>query len=543
MEQLLSLGFPEAQCRHFLEQANGDVGRAVDALLANPEWEPPPAPAPRPPPAALSEFRVGQEVEYLSSTYNEWIGGKVLTINADGTLDLDVREAADPSNVRVRHVGLAPPHEAVAPGLAAVPEYGARGSYPWTRGSFVGEFCDCFIDNTDLEGGQSAPALVDLAKYLGDALNDAEQTPLLRAHSDSVQWVRQQLRGAAELDGDSRDGSRNAAVAFRDRLSRLRPGDMLTFCGGWLKPPQGHAIMYSIERTSAETFAWVIINTGEATSYHPSSWHYDRDESAAGPRRRCRTAVRIEGIAADKLLDEVVFYFLRRLRAYMHELHTPAVVYEVLVPYLTGDKTFLEAWAAGEREHPQLQGDFETLQSKSRHVMIMLASGLHSSDSANNLVAGRGGDVLLPVRAVRDEVPAQAEGRAQGRHQAADLRHPTEVRRGKNLPQNLHPSTLHARSQAQSCAWLLRISLLLRKSARSSRLTGLSLADEKRFGFCRQGIESHLNVPVLDESHHRLIQIACQQTALASWKERRAVSCAILSPASGFASTHLDFSR
>ena len=49
---------------------------------------------------------------------------------------------------------------------------------------------------------------------------------------------------------------------------------------------------------------------------------------------------------------------------YMHELHTPAVVYEVLVPYLTGDKTFLEAWAAGERDHPQLQGDFETLQSE-----------------------------------------------------------------------------------------------------------------------------------------------------------------------------------
>ena len=57
------------------------------------------------PRAALSEFRVGQEVEYLSSTYNEWIEGKVLAINADGTLDLDVREAADPS--KVRHVGLA----------------------------------------------------------------------------------------------------------------------------------------------------------------------------------------------------------------------------------------------------------------------------------------------------------------------------------------------------------------------------------------------------------------------------------------------------
>ena len=59
-------------------------------------------------------FRVGQEVEYLSS--RRWVKGSVLAVNADGTLDLDVREAqvevgrvvwrhvqvkaADPSSVR-----------------------------------------------------------------------------------------------------------------------------------------------------------------------------------------------------------------------------------------------------------------------------------------------------------------------------------------------------------------------------------------------------------------------------------------------------------
>ena len=45
-------------------------------------------------------FRVGEEVEYHSSSYQEWIEGKVLAIHSDGTLDLDVRERADPSKVR-----------------------------------------------------------------------------------------------------------------------------------------------------------------------------------------------------------------------------------------------------------------------------------------------------------------------------------------------------------------------------------------------------------------------------------------------------------
>ena len=83
------------------------------------------------------------------------------------------------------HEGVVPHNpRALIPNYGA-PNYGARGSYPWTKGSFVGEFCDCFIDNTDLEGGQSAPALMDLAKYVGDAMDDRVQTPLLR---ENARW-------------------------------------------------------------------------------------------------------------------------------------------------------------------------------------------------------------------------------------------------------------------------------------------------------------------------------------------------------------------
>ena len=395
MDQLRSLDFPEEQCAHFLASCGGDVAQAVEAILANPDWQPSPAPAPAPAPSPT------------------------------------------PAVVLLRSP--APVSEAVPPQRdLAEPEYGERGSFPWTRGSFVGEFCDCFIDNTDLEGGQSAPALRDLSGYLEAAARDQRQTPLLREHRAAVEFVQAQLRSAADLD-ESTEASRESASRFHDRLARLAVGEVVTFCGGWLKPPQGHAIMYCIERTADDTFAWVIINTGEGINYHPTSWEYDRDESAAGPRARFRSAVRIEEIPKDKLLDEVVLYVLLRLRAHMNKLHTPAVVYEALVPYLTGDQTFLEAFAAGERRHSDLQGDLET-----------------------------------PQRA----------------------------------------GTCYYRCVLSCMKYLLK-----RKGVPKAAIKQLTYVVRQKY---LEGIERHLDVPVLDESHHRLIQIACQQTALASWKERRA---------------------
>jgi hypothetical protein len=217
-------------------------------------------------------------------------------------------------------------------------------------------------------------------------------------------------------------------------------GDVVTFCGGWSKPPQGHAIMYCIERTGP-SFAWVVINTGEGINYHPSTFAYERDESAGGPRRRFRSAVRIENIPEEKILDDVFLYVLWRLRAFMDPLHTPKVVYEVLIPHACG-KTMLQSWADGERAHPGLQGDFETPQRAGTcYYRCVLAA-------ARYLLKRRG----IPKAAIKQL---------------------TYVVRQK---------------------FVVGIERALVREAPS----------------------------VLDESHHRLVQISLQQTALASLKERRA---------------------
>ncbi len=45
-------------------------------------------------------YAVGDAVEYHSSTFQSWIAAKVLAVNRDGTLELDVRSEAHPSLVR-----------------------------------------------------------------------------------------------------------------------------------------------------------------------------------------------------------------------------------------------------------------------------------------------------------------------------------------------------------------------------------------------------------------------------------------------------------
>jgi hypothetical protein len=61
MEQITALGFSEAAAAHFLGQCDGDVHRAVNAILANPDWQPP---RPDPEAASFAEARRLQEAEW-----------------------------------------------------------------------------------------------------------------------------------------------------------------------------------------------------------------------------------------------------------------------------------------------------------------------------------------------------------------------------------------------------------------------------------------------------------------------------------------------
>eukprot|EP00468_Gymnochlora_sp_CCMP2014_P010777 CAMPEP_0167748678 /NCGR_PEP_ID=MMETSP0110_2-20121227/4968_1 /TAXON_ID=629695 /ORGANISM="Gymnochlora sp., Strain CCMP2014" /LENGTH=281 /DNA_ID=CAMNT_0007633713 /DNA_START=520 /DNA_END=1362 /DNA_ORIENTATION=+ len=46
-------------------------------------------------------LQVGEIIEYNSSTHGVWIPGEVMSINEDGTVDLNIREAANPDRIRL----------------------------------------------------------------------------------------------------------------------------------------------------------------------------------------------------------------------------------------------------------------------------------------------------------------------------------------------------------------------------------------------------------------------------------------------------------
>jgi hypothetical protein len=310
MDQMRAMGFTPQQAQHWLGAvAQGDVQAAVDLALANPGWVPPP-PEPEPQGAASSAAPHALPLcafcqsrprnrghPYCGRTCAQnagqagWQNGvpppttsqPQIPAPAPATLPLCAFCGRQPRNGRHPYCGRpcaqqamnagwqngrpppsqqqparpapapAPtptptpfPPPSSSPALTA-PNYRSRGGYAWTRGSFVGEFCDCcelapvlfrrrlpsfpawqcsctvvlvVCDETDLEGGQSAPALVDLANYIGEALADERQTPLLQSHAAAVQWVIAQLQGAADIDG-GKPTSFTDATHFRQRLQSL----------------------------------------------------------------------------------------------------------------------------------------------------------------------------------------------------------------------------------------------------------------------------------------------------------------------------------
>ena len=63
--------------------------------------DPAPAPAPAPAPRGTGvQFCVGENVEYFSQSFDEWIDATVQRLHSDGAVTLDVKEYADPAKIR-----------------------------------------------------------------------------------------------------------------------------------------------------------------------------------------------------------------------------------------------------------------------------------------------------------------------------------------------------------------------------------------------------------------------------------------------------------
>jgi hypothetical protein len=161
----------------------------------------------------------------------------------------------------------------------------------WRWEALVGEFCDAFIQATDLEGGQVAPSIKHLVRITRDVLANKETNKmgdclgsLEPADIASVQRICAELIQAAEIDEKMQKVTQEATESmgeflrfFDAKLQLLAPGERLVWPGGWKTHSGGHAIMFAAERpTDGVGFSLVVCNTGEGIGYHPSKAGYPK---------------------------------------------------------------------------------------------------------------------------------------------------------------------------------------------------------------------------------------------------------------------------
>lgn len=112
------------------------------------------------------------------------------------------------------------------------------------------------------------PILTLPTRRTNTAYNYATLPPYNNAFSiDQVDQLRERLADAVSL-GEMISGSKGAEDdvklirEVKQRLTNLPIGGLLPCPGGWGDESGGHAIFYVWERTSADTFAYIICNTG-----------------------------------------------------------------------------------------------------------------------------------------------------------------------------------------------------------------------------------------------------------------------------------------
>jgi hypothetical protein len=111
-------------------------------------------------------------------------------------------------------------------------------------------------------------------------------------------------------------------------VTSLREGEILVIPGGWrTTETEGHAIVYLLAREQ-QSFSFTICNTG-----HGMHYHYARAE-VAPPKLKRSLAIRIDKIPLYRLCDSSFWYMLYRPLVYPDPSNGPAIIYEVLLPYL-----------------------------------------------------------------------------------------------------------------------------------------------------------------------------------------------------------------
>ncbi|SPR00700.1 unnamed protein product (mitochondrion) [Plasmodiophora brassicae] len=238
----------------------------------------------------------------------------------------------------------------------------------WVHPLFLGLFCQSwFRADADRPGANpSAASRMQNTAAVWAALADVLEK-LLNGNRD---WVADVTAGAGELRlrhmrsimqttsalcldlvgvaaaGAPIDRVLSLVAYLRREVAALIDGEVLIVPCGWRSDDDiGFAHMVVI-KDPGDSFTVGVVNTLERAglrSYHPCTARFP-------PGFRYRTALELRRVPRDRLLNDALWYAIVDMQVSRSPLHSPALFYEVIVPFIRGpgsDAAAPEATASG----------------------------------------------------------------------------------------------------------------------------------------------------------------------------------------------------
>ncbi|KAG6968861.1 hypothetical protein JG688_00005595 [Phytophthora aleatoria] len=234
----------------------------------------------------------------------------------------------------------------------------------WRSAAFLGMFGDPYLRGTPYEAGGDPQALVGALSGLSQLLQPQQQAndetdPVIFSLTVEQERVLQttllpQLAFCgqwAEMGAKVEDAVQFQAflAEWKAELAKLQVGQPVLVPGGYVGNVNSHSIIYVVEKTSDAEYSFTVCNKGPgAEMYHPCK------VEAGADKIRVQSSIQIGAIPATRFLDMAFWTLLFSLwvRKPPSEYHRVETIYDVLLPWLAGDKLLPLASEMTEKHTP-----------------------------------------------------------------------------------------------------------------------------------------------------------------------------------------------
>ncbi|KAG6965311.1 hypothetical protein JG687_00005501 [Phytophthora cactorum] len=234
----------------------------------------------------------------------------------------------------------------------------------WRSAAFLGMFGDPYLRGTPYEAGGDPQALVGALSGLSQLLQPQQQAndetdPVIFSLTVEQELVLQTTLLSqlvfcgkwAEMGAKVEDAAQFQAflAEWKAELAKLQVGQPVLVPGGYVGNVNSHSIIYVVEKTSDAEYSFTVCNKGPgAEMYHPCK------VEAGADKIRVQSSIQIGAIPATRFLDMAFWTLLFSLwvRKPPSEYHRVETIYDVLLPWLAGDKLLPLASEMTEKHTP-----------------------------------------------------------------------------------------------------------------------------------------------------------------------------------------------